>query len=85
MARHAAGTEDRLGQDSKVVLAFVRQRLPEISQGGEIGRRAGLRIAKSSVSTRCFSFQNNSVLRGENGDLSRSAAIREWRVEKYSF
>ena len=31
MARHAAGTEDRLGQDSKVVLAFVRQRLPEIS------------------------------------------------------
>jgi hypothetical protein len=35
------------------------------SQGGEIGRRARLRIAKSSISERRFSFQSERVLRME--------------------
>jgi hypothetical protein len=35
-------------------------------QGGEIGRRAGLRIAKSSNSKRRFSFQNKAVFTREN-------------------
>jgi hypothetical protein len=35
-------------------------------QGGEIGRRAGLRIPKSSISKRFFSFQKTIDLREEN-------------------
>jgi hypothetical protein len=34
-------------------------------QGGEIGRRARLRIAKSSISERRFSLQSERVLRME--------------------
>ena len=47
-------------------------------QGGEIGRRARFRIAKSSISKRRFSFQNLIVLREQNGDFRRNHAIREW-------
>jgi hypothetical protein len=38
-----------------------------MSQGGEIGRRARLRITKSSISKHRFSFQKAIILREENG------------------
>ena len=47
-------------------------------QGGEIGRRARLRIPKSSISKQRFSFQNAIVLRGENVFLLESRSDREW-------
>jgi hypothetical protein len=34
--------------------------MSRLSQGGEIGRRARLRIAKSSISQHCFSLQNEA-------------------------
>jgi hypothetical protein len=46
-------------------------------QGGEIGRRARLRIAKSSISERCFGFQIKVFLRGKEGQLRwESLALR---------
>jgi hypothetical protein len=36
------------------------------SQGGEIGRRARLRILKSSISKRSFHFKKPAILGAEN-------------------
>jgi hypothetical protein len=47
------------------------------SQGGEIGRRARLRIAKSSISKCSFSFQETFVLRGENAIFGNEHPVRE--------
>ena len=49
-----------------IVLGFVLEQLTEFSQGGEIGRRARLRIAKSSISERRFAFYSERLLRMEN-------------------
>jgi hypothetical protein len=46
-----------------------------VRQGGEIGRRARLRIAKSSISKHRFSFQSERVLRRERGFSSEIVAI----------
>ncbi len=51
-----------------------------VSQGGEIGRRAKLRIAKSSISTHRFLFQSEALLRGGETPFllkSRNAANGE--------
>src|SRR5947207_3957410 len=40
-------------------------------QGGGIGRRARLRIGKSSISERRFSFQNKVTSRQENAEFSQ--------------
>jgi len=57
----------------------------QISQGGEIGRRARLRIAKSSISKHRSPFQIEGVLREENGIFRNVVEIREWRIETSSF
>jgi hypothetical protein len=49
----------------------------QLRQGGEIGRRARLRIAKSSISERRFSFQSERVLRMENRFFVRNRRGRE--------
>jgi hypothetical protein len=54
-------------------------------QGGEIGRRARLRIPKSSISQRSFSFQKTSDLRGKNAVFGLKANLYEGRVETSSF
>jgi hypothetical protein len=48
-----------------------------LRQGGEIGRRARLRIAKSSISKHRSPFQIKRVLREENGIFRDVVAIRE--------
>jgi hypothetical protein len=56
-----------------------------VRQGSEIGRRARLRIAKSSISGRRFPFQSETFLPGENANLGQIVQCREWRVENRSF
>ena len=48
-------------------------------------RRARLRIAKSSISKRRFSLQNEGPLRGKNADFCEVAYSYEWRAERHSF
>ncbi len=46
-------------------------------QGGGIGRRARLRIAKSSISKRRFSFQKTIDLREENAIFQDQRRVHE--------
>jgi hypothetical protein len=59
------------------------EKLP-LNQGGEIGRRARLRIAKSSISQHRFSFQKKTLLRWENDAFSDITRRCEGRVESQS-
>jgi hypothetical protein len=54
-------------------------------QGGEIGRRARLRIAKSSISKRSFSFQKTIDLRGESAIFRGHHRVHDRRVKTSSF
>src|SRR6266496_5550178 len=57
----------------------------EQCQGGEIGRRARLRISKSALSKHLFSFQKRSLSREENAFFRIKTRVREGRVETSSF
>jgi hypothetical protein len=67
----------------KVIAAIPRERkLADVMrgyrcQGGEIGRRARLRIPKSSISKHRLPFQIKRVLQEENGIFRDVVAIRE--------
>jgi hypothetical protein len=54
-------------------------------QGGEIGRRARLRIPKSLLSKHHFSFHEKAILREEIARFPRNRFKREARVESSSF
>jgi hypothetical protein len=59
---------EKTGDRSRTVTCFAGlsdSAVKSTSQGGEIGRRARLRIAKSSISKRLFSFQKKRILREE--------------------
>jgi len=56
-----------------------------IRQGGGIGRRARLRIPKSSTSKHSFSFQKTSDLRGEKSFFLENSDLHDRRVETSSF
>ena len=57
---------------------LLRSLYNQPAKGGEIGRRARLRIAKPSISERHFSFRNERVLRMENTFLYEIRCGREW-------
>ncbi len=61
------------------------QRLEEPCQDGETGRPARLRIPKSSISKRSFSFHETTDLREENEDFRIKMRVHEGRVETSSF
>jgi hypothetical protein len=54
-------------------------------QGGEIGRRARLRIPKSSISKRSFSFQKMIDLREKNAIFACQSRLHHGRVKTSSF
>jgi hypothetical protein len=59
--------------DESLQFCFVNQR----RQGGEIGRRARLRIPKTSISKRSFSFQKAPDLRGENAMFDDRSRVHD--------
>ncbi|PYJ93348.1 MAG: hypothetical protein DME62_09105 [Verrucomicrobia bacterium] len=64
---------------------LLRSLYNQPAKGGEIGRRARLRIAKSSLSKHLFSFQKRSLSREENAFFRIKTRVREGRVETSSF
>ncbi len=75
----------------KVIAAMLRERkLLDViyagyrGQGGEIGRRARLRITKSSISKRSFSFQKTIDLREKNAIFHDQHRVYDWRVKTSS-
>jgi hypothetical protein len=61
-----------ISRESKLRTAFFgRLRMP----GWQIGRRARLRIAKSSISERRFLFQGEPIYEGKTGFLCEIVAV----------
>jgi len=56
-----------------------------VRQGGEIGRRVRLRIPKSSIPKRSFSFQKTSDLQGENTIFRDQHRVHDREVKTWSF